>query len=83
METALEKKYGKNDLTSLIICPGCADAVPAQSVVHQSPSKKSPIYRRHFMGVITGLLLRPIQVNYNMNAGKLLGFIPWRLWQCS
>jgi hypothetical protein len=27
METALEKKYGKNDLTSLIICPRCADAV--------------------------------------------------------
>jgi hypothetical protein len=29
MESALEKKYGKNDLDSLIICPRCADAVPA------------------------------------------------------
>jgi hypothetical protein len=29
METALERKYGKNDLDSLIICPRFADAVVA------------------------------------------------------
>lgn len=24
----IEKKYGKNDMNALIICPRCADAVP-------------------------------------------------------
>jgi hypothetical protein len=35
METALEKKYGENDLDSLIICPRCADALPALTQVSQ------------------------------------------------
>jgi hypothetical protein len=29
METALEKKYGKNDMNALIVCGRCLEPVPA------------------------------------------------------